>query len=275
MKAFLAVLFTISIIQIGQAQNWIQKGLNIDGEAGSDESGYSVSLSSDANTVAIGAPWNDGNGTDAGHVRIYRWNSHVWVQQGLDIDGEAADDHFGNSVSLCSDGYTVAIGAPCNDGNNGLYTANAGHTRVYFWNNTSWIQKGFDINGEYYNDESGCSVSIDSDGSAVAIGARRNNDNGVHSGQTRVYEYDINTSVKELYDNETIVFPNPNTGVFSLMNLNSGAQIRIYNSMGQLVYEAEIIEDNQNFDLSNYKKGLYILYGVSDQHIKVLVFIIE
>lgn len=49
------------------------------------------------------------------------------IQIGNDIDGEAADDHFGTSVSLSSDGSLVAIGAPVNNGN-GLYS---GHVRVY------------------------------------------------------------------------------------------------------------------------------------------------
>ena len=76
-------------------------------------SGYSVSLSSDGTTVAIGAPYNDGNGSNSGHVRIYAWNSatSAWEQQGADIDGEAAVDYSGYSVSLSSDGTTVAIGA--------------------------------------------------------------------------------------------------------------------------------------------------------------------
>ena len=54
----------------------------------------SVSLSSDGTTVAIGALYNDGNGSNSGHVRIYAWNSatSAWEQQGADIDGEAADD---------------------------------------------------------------------------------------------------------------------------------------------------------------------------------------
>ena len=62
-----------------------------------DQSGSSVSLSSDGTTVAIGASSNDGNGSDSGHVRIYAWNSatSAWEQQGADIDGEAADDHSG------------------------------------------------------------------------------------------------------------------------------------------------------------------------------------
>ena len=40
----------------------VQKGSDIDGEADIDQSGYSVSLSSDGSTVAIGAIRNDGNG---------------------------------------------------------------------------------------------------------------------------------------------------------------------------------------------------------------------
>ena len=41
---------------------WTQVGGDIDGEAAGDLSGYQVSLSSDGSVVAIGAPWNDGNG---------------------------------------------------------------------------------------------------------------------------------------------------------------------------------------------------------------------
>ena len=41
-------------------------------------------------TVAIGANGNDGNGINAGHVRIYEYSSGSWTQLGADIDGEAA-----------------------------------------------------------------------------------------------------------------------------------------------------------------------------------------
>ena len=69
-----------------------QLGADIDGEATGDQSGWSVSLSSDGTTVAIGALFNDGNGNYAGHVRIYEYSSGSWTQLGADIDGEAADD---------------------------------------------------------------------------------------------------------------------------------------------------------------------------------------
>ena len=47
-------------------------------------------------------------------------------QLGADIDGEAAGDASGWSVSLSSDGTILAIGARLNDGNG----ADSGHVRV-------------------------------------------------------------------------------------------------------------------------------------------------
>ena len=88
---------------------------------------HSVSISSDGSVVAIGAPSNDGNGTESGQVRVYRNISGVWTQIGSDIDGEASGDLSGQSVSLSSDGSIVAIGAIRNDGNG----SNSGHVRVY------------------------------------------------------------------------------------------------------------------------------------------------
>ena len=111
---------------------WTQRGLDIDGEAAGDNSGWSVSLSSDGNRIAVGAIYNDASGNllpDAGHVRVYQWNqlSSTWTQLGLDIDGEATGDNSGRSVRLSSDGNTVAIGATLNDSS----LSNAGHVRVF------------------------------------------------------------------------------------------------------------------------------------------------
>lgn len=165
---------------------WTQIGVDIDGEVADDRSGQSVSLSADGSTVAIGAPLNDGNGMNSGHVRVYQNISSVWTQIGSDIDGEAADDRFGSSVSISSDGSIVAIGAPLNDENG----SNSGHVRVYQNISGVWTQIGTDINGEAANDNSGSvgEVSLSSDGNVVAIGARLNQGNGSHSGHVRVYE---------------------------------------------------------------------------------------
>tara|TARA_B110000238_G_scaffold60232_1_gene65832 strand:- start:433 stop:1941 length:1509 start_codon:yes stop_codon:yes gene_type:complete len=163
---------------------WTQVGSDIDGEAADDRSGWSVSLSSDGSTVAIGASGNDGNGLDAGHVRIYKNISSTWTQVGSDIDGAAAGDWSGNSVSLSSDGSTVAIGA-YNNGGNGL---DAGHVRIYKNIRDTWTQVGADIDGEAADDRSGCSVSLSSDGSTVAIGATLNDGNGSNAGHVRMYK---------------------------------------------------------------------------------------
>ena len=163
---------------------WTQLGGDIDGEADGDQSGISVSLSSDGSIVAIGAFGNDGNGTSSGHVRVYQNISGTWTQLGGDIDGEAASDYSGTSVSLSSDGTIVAIGASGNDGNG----TSSGHVRVYQNISGTWTQLGGDIDGEADGDQSGISVSLSSDGTIVAIGADRNDGNGSSSGHVRVYQ---------------------------------------------------------------------------------------
>ena len=46
------------------------------GEAAGDNSGRSVSMNTAGDRVAIGARFNDGNGTDSSHVRIYELDSN-------------------------------------------------------------------------------------------------------------------------------------------------------------------------------------------------------
>lgn len=159
---------------------WTQIGSDIEGEAEGDELGFSVSLSSDGNVVAIGAPFNDGNGNNSGHVRIYGNQSDVWTQVGSDIDGEAEGDQSGSAVSLSSDGTVVSIGAPLNNGNGG----NSGHVRVYRNVSGVWTQTGSDIDGESVGIRSGSSVSLSSDGSVIAIGAIYS---GSLAGHVRIY----------------------------------------------------------------------------------------
>ena len=199
---------------------WTQIGGNIEGEESGDESGYSVSLSADGTIVAVGAIKNDGGGNNSGHVKVYQYNENSgWNQLGEDIDGENIDDNSGFSVSLSSDGNIIAIGAVLNDGVNGT---DRGHVRVYEykvpnesneWNNSDviiagaiydtdtrgtydankyyWVRLGDDIDGEGGDNRNGCSVSLSSDGSIVAMGAKFNNGNGYNSGHVRVYEYKI------------------------------------------------------------------------------------
>jgi len=122
MKLLLVALLTVSFTSFAQTQI----GSNINGEAEGDRSG-NVSLSADGNIVAIGTPNNSGNGNYSGTVRIYKNESDIWTQLGVDIDANEGD-FFGSSVSLSSDGNIVAIAAPGNNNNGGI---NSGSVRVY------------------------------------------------------------------------------------------------------------------------------------------------
>jgi hypothetical protein len=153
---------------------WVQLGASIIGENLADNSGNSVSLQN--NTVAIGAWQNDGNGTDSGSTRIYEWNGTTWNKLGQDIDGEFANDYSGTTVSLSSNGRSVAIGALFNP----VATEN-GQVRIYDYNGTVWIQRGFDLDGGSFTQSGICSMSSDS--TTVAVGGPRR----VGGGSVKVY----------------------------------------------------------------------------------------
>ena len=166
---------------------WTQVGADIDGEAAGDYFGYSVALSSDGTILAVGASLNDGNGSNAGHVRVYNYSGGAWTQLGGDIDSEAAGDSFGYSVALSSDGSRLAVGAAGNDNN---FNINVGHVRVFDWdeNQSTWTQVGTDIDGEASGDRFGWSVALSSDGSRLAVGGLYNDANGSNAGHVRVFD---------------------------------------------------------------------------------------
>ena len=163
---------------------WIQVGLDLFGEASLDESGCSVDISSDGKRIIIGAPSNDGNGTDSGHARVYEEKEGIWIPVGDDIDGEIAGDISGKAVGISSNGMRVIIGAPLNNGNGSFWT---GHARVYEDVNGKWTQVGTDIDGEGLGDRSG-NVDINSDGTRVVLGSASNDGNGISSGHARIFD---------------------------------------------------------------------------------------
>ena len=155
---------------------WTQVGQDIDGENAGDRLGVSVAMSADGSRVAIGAYLYD---SYRGRVEIYDYIGSSWTLVGSSIPGEVANDQFGWSVAMSSDGSRVAIGAKYNDGG----PDNSGHVRVYQYSGSQWNKIGQDIEGENNGGQSGYSVAMSSDGSRVAIGAPYND-----AGQVRVYD---------------------------------------------------------------------------------------
>lgn len=179
---YFLVLLLAAIGSTAFSQNWEQTGNDINGKVKNEFAGSSVCLSGDGLTVAVGSPGRFN--IDKGKVRVFMLSKGKWIQKGDDIVGEVAEDEFGWSVSLSTDGSTLAIGAPGNTKNG----KRAGHVKIYKRKSDIWYQVGTNILGESKGDGSGGSISLNGDGSVIAIGSPGNRTKGYSSGQVRVYQ---------------------------------------------------------------------------------------
>lgn len=171
--------------------SWQQLGENIDGEALSDHSGEAISINNQGNIIAIGAKHNEAtDGGNFGHVRVYQFIDDQWEQLGNDIDGDNAQDLFGNSVSLNGEGTLLAIGAPYNDDNG----VSSGKVKVFEYQTDNWEQIGDDILGKTNQDRFGESVSLNANGTILAVGATLGGENP--TGTVSVLQRDGNNWVQ-------------------------------------------------------------------------------
>ena len=151
--------------------------------------GSSVALSSDGDTLAVGAPYGgadaesdaDGPGDrDICHglAYIFRFTRNSWAQQTL-VRLPASDDdmggHFGNSVALSSDGNTFAVGAP-----------DRRLVSVYQYVNHEWSQPGQLRQPVGENSSFGTALALSADGNTLGVGAPResNSATGIDATQT-------------------------------------------------------------------------------------------
>src|SRR5262249_32447715 len=129
-----------------------------------DRFGFSVALSADGTTLAVGADLEssaatgvDGNQADnsalnAGAVYIFTSVGTTWDQQAyLNSSNTNAGEWFGFSVTMSADGNTLAVGAfdeassatgiNGNQANNAA--ANAGAVYVFSRSGTTWAQQAY------------------------------------------------------------------------------------------------------------------------------------
>lgn len=157
--------------------------------------GKSTKLSADGLTLAVGAVGEDGDLTggqfnstnnntwvNAGAVYIYTRTSlnGAWTfQTKIKPSQLNADDFFGNSLDLSSDGNTLVVGSLNEDGNgtgvNPEHNSSAsasGTAYVFSRSGTTWSQQAYlKANNPDASDYFGTNVAISGDGNTVAIGA--------------------------------------------------------------------------------------------------------
>ena len=148
-----------------------------------DQFGYSIALSGDGGTLAVGAITEDGpdnSQTSAGAVYVFTRTGSAWAQQAL-LKGSYVEggNLFGFSVALSFDGNTLA-GAAFNDRGSGR-TVNAPHdTRangsgamyVFTRQNGGWSQQAYiKASRSELSDGLGFAVAISEDGNTLVVGS--------------------------------------------------------------------------------------------------------
>lgn len=141
------------------------------GATGTGNFGYAVALSADGNTMAVGGY---GDNTNAGAVWIYTRSAGVWSAQGTKLVGTGitGTGQFGASVTLSSDGNTLAVGGSADN-------TNVGAVWVFTRSGTTWTQQGTKLTGagETGAAQFGTSVELSADGNTLAVGGPFDNTN--------------------------------------------------------------------------------------------------
>ncbi|SNT18970.1 FG-GAP repeat-containing protein [Noviherbaspirillum humi] len=170
--------------------------------------GYSVALSADGTTLAVGAIDESSAATgingdqtntaapNSGAVYVFTKTNGSWIQQAyLKASNTGAYDQFGFPIALSADGNTLAVGAffeaSAATGINGDESSNSATVSgaVYVFTRTggTWSQQAYiKASNSEANDGFGSSVALSADGSTMAVGASREDGgtNGINGDQS-------------------------------------------------------------------------------------------
>lgn len=157
------------------AAQWSQQGTKLTGgpeEVGTGRFGYSVALSSDAQTALVGAR-SDNEGSGAAWVLTRPDADSAWSATGVKLSSaeQSAKAELGYSVALSGDGDEALVGAPRND-------SFLGAAWIFARAGSSWSQQGSKLtgDGEIGAAKLGYSVALSGDGATPLIGGFRDDD---------------------------------------------------------------------------------------------------
>ncbi|WP_171020126.1 integrin [Hydrogenophaga sp. 2FB] len=193
---------------------WTQRDYLKAGNIGAgDTFGTSIALAADGRTLAVGAPFENGDASStstvpnemalaAGAVYVFARNqADIWTQKAyLKASNAKQDAQFGTSVALSGDGHTLGVGAVYEasaDGNQANTSAPAagavytfGHDATGTWTQQAYL-KASNIGA---GDEFGQSVALSTNGSTLAVGAPKESGPGDAmplSGAVYVFEHSV------------------------------------------------------------------------------------
>jgi hypothetical protein len=144
--------------------------------------GYSVGLSGNGDTMAVGA-YDEERGKGAAYIFIR--TGSAWAQQIRLMSSNAEDgDSLGCSIAISDDGNTMVAGAfdedsllrgiqPPNEGSNDAASdVSTGAAYVFVRNGTAWTQQAFvKSTNTRLNDQFAWALSLSRDGNTLAVGS--------------------------------------------------------------------------------------------------------
>jgi len=187
-----------------------------------DRFGGAVALSTDGNTLAVGAAFETSNATGIngdqsntsaccpGAVYLFRFDGTDWFQQAyVKASNTDSGDQFGTAVALSANGDKLAVGAVnessiatgINGEQNDESSISAGAVYVFRFDGTAWSQQAYvkasnndgvpsedpdPDSGAPDGDQFGGAVALSADGNSLAVGAafESSNATGINGDQT-------------------------------------------------------------------------------------------
>jgi hypothetical protein len=171
-------------------EEWQQVGDYFIGDDDDDETGSSVSLSADGNTIAIGDKDNDAFGQDNGTVKIYSWDGTIWNQTGSTLTefGNAGISvgAFGFESDISDDGSRLVVTAPFGEAANGQQL---GFFQLYEFRSGDWEKIGDQVEADQTFSSFGNTIGLSGDGLTVIIGASSDDGFSANAGLARVFDF--------------------------------------------------------------------------------------
>eukprot|EP00981_Chlorochromonas_danica_P008109 scaffold2011_cov290-Ochromonas_danica.AAC.1 len=175
-----------------EGTGWAKLGSDILGQQTNEYCGFSVAISGDGSRISVGcygytAP--PSSISAAGRARVFALNGGGWIQLGSEIAGDQVNEYAGACVSLSYNGSVVAVGSYGYNGFSSTVAA-GGRVRIYSFDGSVWVKLGGDIQGTMTNEYSGRSLSLNADGSIIAIASYTyNSPSFPMAGRVRIFSY--------------------------------------------------------------------------------------